>query len=142
MDDAAALQAAAGRLSPALIRNQPDGWTLIPGSKFSRKKRPRPMFPQRRDTGTDPRTLAGWQNQSVWEAVIALSAAPGGFTASRFAARVRECGESDCRARQAACDLKKLRGKQMVRRVGDTRTYESASAGLKAITALPVLRDK
>lgn len=78
----------------------------------------------------------------VTEAVIALSAVPRGFTASQLAARVRECGESNYQARQAAYDLKKLRGKQMVRRLGNTRNYEPTSTGLRALTALLVLRDK
>src|SRR5207302_684089 len=43
----------------------------------------------------------------VTEAVISLSAWPGGFTASQLAARVRECGDSDYQSRQAAYDLKK-----------------------------------
>lgn len=37
--DVAALQAAADRLSPAIIRKQLDYWTLILGPKFSRKER-------------------------------------------------------------------------------------------------------
>lgn len=39
MDDVAALQAAADRLSPTLIRKQLDYWTLILGPKFSKKER-------------------------------------------------------------------------------------------------------
>jgi len=39
VDDVAALQAAADRLSPALIRKQLDYWTLIVGPKFSKKER-------------------------------------------------------------------------------------------------------
>jgi hypothetical protein len=39
VDNAAALQAAADRLSPALIRKQLDYWTLIVGPKFSKKER-------------------------------------------------------------------------------------------------------
>jgi hypothetical protein len=38
-DDVAALQAAADRLSPAIIRKQLDYWTLILGPKFSKKER-------------------------------------------------------------------------------------------------------
>ena len=44
--------------------------------------------------------------------------------------------------RHAAYDLKKLRGKQIVRRIGQTRRYEPIPSGLRAITALLVLRDK
>src|SRR5687767_13594442 len=39
VDDVTALQAAADRLSPALIRKQLDYWTLILGPKFSKKER-------------------------------------------------------------------------------------------------------
>jgi len=39
VDDVAALQAAADRLSPALIRKQLDYWTFLLGPKFSKKER-------------------------------------------------------------------------------------------------------
>ena len=38
MNDVAALQAAAVRLSPQIMRKQLDYWTLIPGPKFSKKE--------------------------------------------------------------------------------------------------------
>jgi hypothetical protein len=41
VDDVAALQAAADRLSPAIIRQRLDYWTLILGPKFSAKERTR-----------------------------------------------------------------------------------------------------
>lgn len=41
VDDVAALQAAADRLSPATIRKQLDYWTLILGPKFSKRERSR-----------------------------------------------------------------------------------------------------
>src|SRR3954451_16463877 len=41
VDDVAALQAAANRLSPAIIRGRLDYWTLILGPKFSAKERER-----------------------------------------------------------------------------------------------------
>ena len=78
----------------------------------------------------------------VTQAVIALSASPGGFTASQLAARVRDCGECNYQARQAAYDLKKMRGKNLVRRVGKTRHYEPTSTGVRSLAALLVLRDK
>ena len=45
-------------------------------------------------------------------------------------------------ARRAAYDLKKLRGKKIVHRIGQTRRYQSTSSGLKAMIALVVLRNK
>jgi hypothetical protein len=38
----------------------------------------------------------------------------------------------------AVHDLKRLRGKQIVRRIGHTRRYEPLPAGLRAMTALVV----
>jgi hypothetical protein len=79
--------------------------------------------------------------RAVVEAVIALSASPNGFTASDIAARVRQrCPPYG--PRHAAYDLKKLRGKHIVCRIAHTRRYEPLANGLRAITALIVLRDK
>jgi len=81
----------------------------------------------------------------VVEAVMALSPAPDGFTASELASQVRvlsKQGESEYGARRAAYDLKKLRGKKIVRRIGQTRRYDSMPNGLKAMAALVVLRNQ
>ena len=53
----------------------------------------------------------------------------------------KQC-ESEYGPRRASYDLKKLRGKQIVRRIGKTRRYESIPKGLRAIAALVVLRNK
>ena len=81
----------------------------------------------------------------VTEAVIALSASADGFTASALAAQARALGNQSASAYgpcQAAYDLKKLRGKQIVQRITSTCRYEPVPSGLRAITALLVLRDK
>jgi hypothetical protein len=83
--------------------------------------------------------------RQVVEALIALSPSPNGFTASDVAARVRALSkQSPCQygPRHAAYDLKKLRGKHIVRRIGHTRRYEPLPTGLRAMTALLVLRNK
>jgi hypothetical protein len=83
--------------------------------------------------------------RQVVEALTALSASPNGFTASELAARVRALSkQSSCQygPRHAAYDRKKLRGNQIVRRIGHTRRYEPLPTGLRAMTALLVLRDK
>src|SRR4029077_3041844 len=46
------------------------------------------------------------------------------------------------RPRHAAYDLKKLRAKHIVCHIGDTRRYEPLANGLRAMTALVVLRNK
>lgn len=83
--------------------------------------------------------------RQVIEAVIALSPSPGGFTASELASQVRALSkqsELHYGPRRAAYDLKKLRGKKVVRRIGQTRRYESIAKGLRAMAALVVLRNK
>jgi len=50
--------------------------------------------------------------------------------------------ESEYGPRRAAYDLKKLRGKKIIRRIGQTRRYESIPRGLRAMAALVVLRNK
>jgi hypothetical protein len=80
----------------------------------------------------------------VVEALIALSPA-NGFTVSDVAARVRLLSKQSplqYGPRHAAYDLKKLRGKQIVDRIRHTRRYETLPTGLRALTALLVLRNK
>ena len=81
----------------------------------------------------------------VVEAVIAFAPSPNGFTASQVAAQVRLLSKLDPLAyspRHAAYDLKKLRGKHIVQRIGRTCRYETLPTGLRAMTALIVLRNK
>jgi hypothetical protein len=83
--------------------------------------------------------------RQVVEALIALSPSPNGFTASDVAARVCALSKQSppqYGPRHAGYDLKKLRGKQIVRRIGQTRRYEPLPTGLRAMTALLVLRNK
>jgi len=81
----------------------------------------------------------------VAEAVLTLAPSLRGFTASQLAQQVRIFShqtEAEYTARHAAYDLKKLRGKEFIRRIAKTQRYEPTSGGLKAITALLVLREK
>jgi len=80
----------------------------------------------------------------VVEAVIAFAPSPNGFTASQVAAQVRllKLNPLPYSPRHAAYDLKKLRGKHIVQRIGRTCRYETLPTGLRAMTALIVLRNK
>ena len=83
----------------------------------------------------------------VVQALIALGVSPSarGFTASELARQVRLLSnqtESDYGPRRAAYDLKKLRAKNIVQRIGQTRRYQSTASGLRAMVALLVLRNK
>lgn len=81
----------------------------------------------------------------VVHAVLALAATPRGFTASDVAEQVHRLGGPASAAygpRRAAYDLKKLRGKQLLRRLDGTRRYELVAAGIRALAAVVVLRDR
>lgn len=83
--------------------------------------------------------------RAVTQAVISLAAAPDGFKVSDVAEKVREILAVDAdayTARQAAYDLKKLRGQNLVYKVGRSRRYRATSEGLPALVALLVLREK
>lgn len=78
------------------------------------------------------------------QAILALAASTGSFTASRLAEQVGSTtGQTSSQygPRHAAYDLKKLRAKNMVQRVGRSRRYEATPSGLKAMAALVALRD-
>jgi hypothetical protein len=81
----------------------------------------------------------------VVNAVLALASSPTGFTASELAQQVQSMtGQSDCfyDARRAAYDIKKLRAKGMVQKIGNSRHYEPLLQGLRALTALVALRER
>jgi len=82
--------------------------------------------------------------RSVMAGVLALSGAPEGFTVADLAARVQAMtgqAEGDYTARQAAYDLRKLRGKQLVTKPGRSRRYRVPPDAARTMTALVVLRD-
>jgi hypothetical protein len=81
----------------------------------------------------------------VLESVLALATQPNGFTSGELAAHVgQRLGvlPAEYQSRQAAYDLKKLRGKKLVTKNGSRRRYEAPAEGLRTMTALLVLRDK
>lgn len=81
----------------------------------------------------------------VAEAVLALSASPQGFTSSNLALQIYATtgiAESEYGVRRAAYDIKKLRAKGIVRRIGKSRRYEANPEGLRSLTALLVLRER
>ncbi len=77
-------------------------------------------------------------------AALALAVAPDGFTVAEFAAKVHALtGQTaaDYSLRQAAYDLRKLRGKQLVIKPGRTHRYHVSPQAARTITGLSVLRD-
>jgi len=94
-----------------------------------------------------PRRVAGIdlnkpRIRAALSATLALAPAPGGFTAAEHAARVRQItGHDGYTTRQAAYDLRKLRGKQLVDKPGRTRRYHVPPPAARTISALLTLRD-
>lgn len=83
--------------------------------------------------------------RTVLQAVLALAPAPNGFAASDLAAKVRHMRGDSTAAylpRHAAYDLKKLRAKQLVQKLGNSRKYTLTASGLSALPALAILREK
>jgi hypothetical protein len=76
-------------------------------------------------------------------AVLALCAAPGGFTVADLAAKVQAMGgQAGYTIRQAAYDLRKLRGKDLVVKPGRSRRYQVPPSAARTIAALLALRDQ
>jgi len=75
-------------------------------------------------------------------AVLALSAASGGFTVAEFTAKVHAMtGHTGYTTRQAAYDLRKLRGKNLITKPGRTRRYHLEPQTAGTIAALLTLRE-
>ncbi|MFQ5653018.1 MAG: hypothetical protein ACE5IY_24070 [bacterium] len=83
--------------------------------------------------------------RSVVGAVVSLAPKPHGFTSSQLAQAVQArmgCRESEYTPRKAAYDLKKLRGKNLIRKIEKSRRYETVPEGLRTMAALLILREK
>lgn len=83
--------------------------------------------------------------RNVLAAVLALGPAPTGFSVAQLAAKVQTMTGQPASAystRQAAYDLnlKKLRGKTLVTRLGASRRYQLQPPAMRAIAALLILR--
>ena len=103
-------------------------------------------LPQPTQRGT--RRLAGIDLQkprmrAVVEALLSLAPAPNGFTAGDVAAKIGDrLSPTTYTPRHAAYDLRKLRGKELVTRVGTTRRYRLAPPAIRTLVALLILREK
>lgn len=94
----------------------------------------------RRVAGLD---LAKPRMRAVSAAVLALAPNPDGFTIAELAACTHHVSpDQRYGPRHAAYDLAKLRSKHLVERVGSTRRYRLAPAGVRTLAALFILREK
>ena len=81
--------------------------------------------------------------RAVLAAALAPAIAPGGFTVAGFAAKVRDMtGQAGYTIRNAAYDLRKLRGKHLADKPGRTRRYLISPAAARIISALLTLREQ
>ena len=81
--------------------------------------------------------------RAVLAAALALAIAPGGFTVADFTAKVRAMtGQAGYTTRNAAYDLRKLRGKHLTGKPGRTRRYLISPSAARIISALLTLREQ
>ncbi len=83
--------------------------------------------------------------RAALSAVLALAPAPNGFMVGQFLAKVQRLnGQTACGygPRQAAYDLKKLRGKHLITKLPASRRYQAPPEGLRSMAALLLLRDQ
>lgn len=85
------------------------------------------------------------RTRAVLTAALSLACSPDGFTARQFAAAVQSMGgptDPNYDARRAAYDLKKLRGKNLLTKLADSRRYSIPPEAIRTIGALVILREK
>lgn len=81
--------------------------------------------------------------RAVVEAMLTLAPAPDGFTAGEWAAKTAVLWRQPTYTpRHAAYDLRKLRGKRGVTRVGTTRRYQLTTPAISTLVAPLILREK
>jgi hypothetical protein len=80
--------------------------------------------------------------RAVLSGVLALAAAPTGFTVSQLAHRLSATTDPAYTTRQAAYDLRKLRGKGLVAKPDRSRRYQLPEQAARTIAALITLRDQ
>ena len=81
--------------------------------------------------------------RAALSAALALASAPHGFTIAEHATKVRALTHHNgYTARQAAYDLRKLRGKGLAAKPGRTRRYHIPPEAARTIAALLALRDQ
>lgn len=82
--------------------------------------------------------------RAALDAALALAVAPDGFTVADFTAKVRAMtGQTNdaYTVRQAAYDLRKLRGKELIVKPGRSRRYLVPQPAARTIAALLAVRD-
>jgi hypothetical protein len=89
-----------------------------------------------------PQALPRSVGAAALAAALALATCPAGFTAAGFTAKVQAITGGGCTARQRACDIRKLRAKNLITRQGRSRRYTTPPDAARAIAAIVILRDQ
>lgn len=83
---------------------------------------------------------------AVMESVVTLAIKPNGYTAKDIAILMKEKGDKkqvkDYSPAKAAYDVRKLRGKGLVEKIGKSRKYKTTKKGMETILAVLVLTQK
>jgi hypothetical protein len=83
------------------------------------------------------------RTRSVLAAIVALTAAPNGFSVADLATKVHAITGTDTySARQAAYDIRKLRGHNLVTKIGRSHRYHVPAQAARTIVAILTLRDQ
>ena len=81
--------------------------------------------------------------RAVLARVVALAAAPAGFTVAELSEKIHSMtGNADHSTRQAADDTAKLRAKGLFAKPARSRRYYAPPEAARTVTALGVLRDQ
>jgi len=80
--------------------------------------------------------------RAVLSGVLALATDPRGFRADVLAHKVRERLGRAYTPRQAAYDLRKLRGKDLVQKLDGTRSYQCPLTAVRTLMTVSLVREK
>lgn len=80
--------------------------------------------------------------RAVIEALMSLALKPGGFSVSDLATKVQEMTGWNYGTRQAAYDLRKIKGKGFVEKQKSSRRYLVSAQGFQTMCALLILQEK
>ena len=82
------------------------------------------------------------RNLSMMETTLALAVRPGGYKVADVAEMMKTKMKKSYTTRQAAYDMRKLRGKKMIEKIEGTTKYRTTKKGMETIIAILVLTQK
>ena len=139
------LPAILGRLQEMLVRFlavvQAAHLSFLDAGQFEKWSEPSQRG-NRRLAGLD---LNKARNRAVVQTVVALASAPEGFTVAQLTEGVRQrlgCAAEEYSTRRGSYDLAKVRGKGLIERVPNRRSYQCQPGQLRVLWAYVMLREQ